>query len=77
MLMHFNKISLDEHDDGGKPPYPLVTNFSDDELEYITRWLDRYSLNEDNSAKPIIGYLKEFKLQQISCQSKFVLPNSN
>ena len=73
-LMHFNGISLNDHDDKGKPPFPLIKNFTEDELEYVTCWLDRYSLNEDGSPRPIAGYLKEFKEQQKSGKTDFVLP---
>merc|ERR1740123_2131853 len=40
VLMHFNGIPIDENDDDGMPPYPLVADLSTDEVEYLTNWLD-------------------------------------
>ena len=33
VLMHFNGIPIDENDDDGMPPYPLVAELSTDEVE--------------------------------------------
>ena len=32
VLMHFNGIPIDENDDDGRPPYPLVVDLSKDEV---------------------------------------------
>ena len=73
-LINYHGISLDTYDDGGLPPYPLVKDMKEDELEYVTQWVDRYSLNSDDTSRPIIGYLKEFKEQQESGRTEFVMP---
>lgn len=74
-LINYHGVSLDDYDDGGIPPYPLVKDFTEEELEYVTEWLDRYSLNADDSPKhSFIGYLKEFKEQQESGTTDFVMP---
>ena len=75
-LMQFHGIPLDDNDDKGRPPYPLVQDLSEDELEFITNWLDHYELgpNDGDEKKPIVGYLKEFKEQQKSGCTTFALP---
>ena len=73
-LMQHHNISMDDNDDRGRPPYPLVKDLNAEELEYVTRWLDRYSLNKDGTTRPFIGYLKEFKEQQKSGVTTYVLP---
>ena len=53
--------------DSGKPSYPVVKDMSPEHLETITRWLDTYTLDEDDELLPsIVGYLKEFHEQQLS-----------
>lgn len=74
ILMHLHGIGLDDNDDKGCPPYPLLKDLPDTDLDYITGWLDHYALNRDDSPRPIIGYLKEFKEQQNSNSTTFVLP---
>ena len=71
-LLHFHGIDLD--DDKGCPPYPLLKDLQGTELDYITCWLDHYALDTNDSPRPIIGYLKEFKEQQNSNSTTFVLP---
>ena len=59
--MHFYGIGLDDNDDRGRPPYPLLKDLQATELDYLTCWLDHYALNEDDSPRQFVGYLKEFK----------------
>lgn len=78
MLMQFHGIPMDDNDDGGAPPYPLESQLSEEEREYITSWLDHYhlgpmkGLQEENVE--ILGFLREFKNQQDSEATTFVLP---
>ena len=72
--MQFHGISLDGNDDKGRPPYPLLKNLKDAELDYLTCMLDHYALNEDDSLRKFEGFLKEFKEQQNSDSTTFVLP---
>lgn len=61
----------------GKPPYPLAKDMNPEELEYVTTWLDHYELpgfKDGDAKKPIIGYVKEYKEQQDSGKTTFVLP---
>jgi len=73
-LKQYLGIPMDDTDDGGRPPYPLLKDLSKGELEYVTQWLDRYSLNRDDTERPFVGYLKEFKEQQESGSTTYVLP---
>jgi len=73
-LMQFHGIPLDDNDDGGQPPYPLLANLTDEEVEYITNWLDFYHAGRSDKNAEMIGFLKEFKEQQESGMSEFVLP---
>ena len=73
--MHFHGIGLDDNDDRGRPPYPLLKNLQDKELDYLTCWLDHYTLDQNDSHRPnIIGYLKEFKEQQNTNLTTYILP---
>merc|ERR1712150_5696 len=78
VLMQYHGIPMDDNDDAGRPPYPLVKDLSQGELEYVTSWLDHYHLGGIQglmSQNPdIVGFLKEFKKQQLSGQTTFVLP---
>ena len=74
-LMQYHGIPLDDNDDNGQPPYPLIIDLQQGEMEFITCWLDHYALNPDDSVKPIVGYLKEFKEQQSSETTSFLLPS--
>ena len=77
VLMQYHGIALDDNDDGGRPPYPLVSSLSPGELEYVTSWLDHYHigstgfLEEDSN---IVGFLKEFRMQQLTQETAFILP---
>ena len=73
-MIHFHGIGLDANDDKGQPPYPLVKDFDEAELEYLTSWVDHYTLDLNDSPKQFIGYLKEFHEQQDSNSTQFVLP---
>lgn len=78
MLMQYHGIPMDDNDDGGKPPYPIVKNLTDGELEYVTSWLDHYHLGGIKglmSQEPeLLGFLKEFREQQEAGKTTFVLP---
>ena len=52
-----------------------MKDLNEKELEYLTCWLDRYTLDrDDNPSGQIIGYLREFKNQQLSGSTTFTLP---
>ena len=79
MLMQYHGIPMDDNDDGGNPPYPLVKDLSEDEVEYIHNWLDHYqaAFSKDEgrgNLGEIIGFHKEFLEQQNSGKSTFKLP---
>ena len=63
----------------GKPPYPLVKDLTEEELEFLNCWLDHYlagpTLDGKSGVGQIIGYLKEFKEQQDSGVTSLVLPS--
>ena len=62
----------------GRPPYPLVTQLSKDEVEYLTQYLDNFQAGVSSDGVgdlgEIVGYLKEFKEQQDSGKTSFKLP---
>lgn len=72
--------SKDQFFCSGKPPYPIIKDLSEEEVEYITTWLDHYqfakSTNGVDDVGIIVGYLKEFKEQQESGKSTFKLPEA-
>eukprot|EP00457_Paulinella_chromatophora_P011153 gb/GEZN01011280.1/.p1 GENE.gb/GEZN01011280.1/~~gb/GEZN01011280.1/.p1 ORF type:complete len:335 (+),score=36.36 gb/GEZN01011280.1/:104-1108(+) len=55
MVKQWAGLALDEDDDNGLPPYPLLTDLEADEKEFISNWLDQYL-----SVGKAVGYLKEF-----------------
>ena len=80
VLMQYHGIPMDDNDDGGRPPYPIIKDFTEGELEYVSRWLDHFQFramkNESETEKraEIVGFLKEFNDQQIQGKTDFVLP---
>ncbi len=46
----------------GKPPYPLVKDFPEDELEYVTRWLDLYQAAKSSDGVTNMGIKKLYFL---------------
>lgn len=78
VLMQYHGIPLDDNDDGGRPPYPLVSSMTPGELEYVSSWLDHYHLGGIKGLMiqnpEILGFLKEFKIQQDSGETNFELP---
>merc|ERR1712151_805069 len=62
MLCHANGVSMDMNDDGGRPPYPILSQLEKDELEYVARWLDSYL----HRGSVPIARLQEFHDQQKS-----------
>ena len=76
--MQYHGIPMDDNDDGGRPPYPLVSSMTPGEQEYVTSWLDHYHLGGINrlmiQTPDILGFLKEFKTQQDSGETNFELP---
>lgn len=75
-LMQIEDIAMDKNDDNGLPPYPLVKEFKDYQLEHLNNWFDAFHIKNLTTLelRPIIGYLKEFKEQQDSGQTSFQLP---
>ena len=71
VLMQVHGIGLDANDDGGAPPYPLVASMTEEELEYVTNWLDYYQVGEGGA---LVGFHKEFRGQQEQGSTHFVLP---
>jgi len=76
LLLIINKKASYQHIDQGKPSYPLIKDMSPEDLEFITQWLDTYSLDENDEMKPFVGYLKEFHEQQLSGTTSFVITES-
>ncbi|ESO93557.1 hypothetical protein LOTGIDRAFT_232618 [Lottia gigantea] len=70
-LMQYHGLPLDDNEDFGKPPYPLLDSLTGDEKEYISRWMDHYLSSSNGKA---VGYVKEFREQQKSGQSVYQLP---
>lgn len=62
----------------GRPPYPLIKDMTEEEVEYLTTWLDYYhagkSKDGTEGVNEIVGYHKEFKEQQDSGKTTFQLP---
>ncbi|OAF70532.1 KCa2.1 [Intoshia linei] len=71
-LLQFNAFGLDDNDDKGQPPYPIIKDLSDDEKEYVHQWRDHYLMRDEKSK--IVGYLKEFFEQQKSGKTTWTLP---
>ena len=42
MINQYHAIPMDDNDDAGRPPYPIITQLDPDVLEYVTRWRDFY-----------------------------------
>lgn len=83
-ILHFNDISIDENPtlSRGKPPYPLLKDMRDDELEYLKMTLDQrmFSVDVDyniTGVSEIVGYLKEWKEQQDKGTTEFKKPEKN
>ena len=60
---------MNDHDDAGKPPYPIIKDLSQEERDYVSQWMDHYI-----SKGLCSGYLKEFNEQQKSGTSDWKLP---
>lgn len=75
-LMQIEDIAMDKNDDNGQPPYPLVKDIKDYQMEHLNNWFDSLHIRNLSTSdlRPIIGYLKEFKDQQDSGQTSFRLP---
>ena len=39
----------------GKPPFPLVKDMAEDEIEYVTRWLDFYQAGKSEDGVKDLG----------------------
>jgi len=55
--------------DSEKPQFTLIKDMHPASLEYFTQFLDSYSLDENYKLKPFVGYLKEFREQQLGGSS--------
>jgi len=71
-LLHLHGIPMDDYDDGGAPPYPLIGKLATHEIEYLTSWLDYYQISRQGE---LVGILKEFQDQQERGTTQFVLPS--
>ena len=72
-MMHYHAIPMDDNDDAGCPPYPIVADRDPDEVEYVSRWMDHY-LQKTNGK--VVGFLKEFDEQQKSGKTSWILPSN-
>ena len=79
-MCRVNELETKTHDGGGRPPFPLVTAMSPDQVEYARQCLDYLLLgklaekggevkggevdNELRAMGEIIGFVKEFEEQQ-------------
>ena len=80
MLHIHNNLSWFETDtDRGLPPYPLVKDMDEDEVERLTQFLDYFQAGSSpdgiNSMGEIVGHLFEFKKQQESGKTDYKMPN--
>jgi len=71
-LFHLHGIPMDDFDDGGAPPYPLIDKLTTHEVDYLTSWVDYYQISRQGE---LIGILKEFQEQQEKETTQFVLPS--
>eukprot|EP00755_Sulcionema_specki_P029773 Sspe_Gene.92870::Locus_65634_Transcript_1_1_Confidence_1.000_Length_1234::g.92870::m.92870 len=71
-LMQLAGLGLDDNDDAGRPPYPIISSLTPEQVEYISTWLDHY-LNRAKGATAV-GFLAEFRSQQESGVSDWRLP---
>ncbi len=67
----FHGYGLTEGDDGGKPPYPVVKNLTEEEREYVSQWMDFYITRANEKC---VAYLTEFLEQQKSGTTDWKLP---
>ena len=74
VLMQFHGIPLDDNDDRGRPPFPLVSQLSQAELEFCLCWLDHYQLGGQAGAGEVVAELAEFQQQQQAGTTTFALP---
>ncbi len=78
MLMQYHGIPMDDNDDAGMPPYPLVKDLTEGEIEYLNSWLDHYQAAKSSdgieNVAEVLGFHKDFKEQQDSGKSDFKLP---
>jgi len=58
MILHINGFPLDKNDDRGKPPFPLLKTLTENELEYLWRYVDHYTHKPINGK--VVGRLIEF-----------------
>ena len=79
-MCRISELETKSHDGGGRPPFPLVTAMTPEQIEYARQCLDYLLLGKvaekdgkaghgkvDNELRPvgeIIGFLKEFDEQQ-------------
>ena len=71
IILQFHGIGMDDHDDAGKPPYPILSQLTKDEFEYVSCWQDHYIAAANGKC---VGFLKEFLDQQKSGKSYWKLP---
>ena len=62
----------------GKPPFPLLKDFTEDDLEHLTQFLDSYHAGSSTDGRTnmgkIVGHLKEFREQQESGMTEWRAP---
>ena len=57
-LFHLRGMNLEEADDGGKRPFPVLAHLEATELEYALQWRDRF-IHKAKGQSPV-AVLKEF-----------------
>lgn len=61
-ILHYRGVSLDQHDDGGVSPFPIIEQLKAEELEYAKQWRDWLLTDKD---AVVVGALKEFWDDQV------------
>ena len=71
IYLHYKQLAwYGSHEDDGRPPYPLLRDMSEEDLEYLTQFLDYYHAGSSpdglEAMGQIVGHLVEFRQQQES-----------
>ncbi len=60
-------------DDGGRPPYPIMSELPPEDKEYVMQWMDHYI---SQSKGKVVGFLSEFLQQQLEGKTDWKYPFS-
>ncbi len=71
ILFQLHGYGLTDNDDGGKPPYPVIKELTEEEREYVSQWMDFYTTRANGKC---VAFLAEFLQQQKSGITDWKLP---